>query len=108
MSRRGQPLKTSALLAFLMWLEKLVNDRFVDRLFYDFQYGFMSSRSTAGLLIVVSDRISRAFDSSGATRAVALDISKAFDRVWHAASSQTQILWNFQSGILPYFVFSQY
>ena len=33
---------------------------------------------------MVSDRIARAFNRSGATRAVALDISKAFDRVWHA------------------------
>ena len=32
----------------------------------------------------MSDRISRAFNRSGATRAVALDISKTFDRVWHA------------------------
>ena len=45
--------------------EKLVNNRIVDYLekcglFSDFQYGFRSSR------------------------AVALDISKAFDRVWHA------------------------
>ena len=32
----------------------------------------------------VSDRIVRVFNKSGATRAVALDISKAFDRVWHA------------------------
>ena len=38
----------------------------------------------ADLLTVVSDRIARAFNRSGATRAVALDISKAFDRVWHA------------------------
>ena len=30
------------------------------------------------------DRIARAFNRSGATRAVALDISKTFDRVWHA------------------------
>ena len=30
------------------------------------------------------DRIARAFNRSGATRAVALDISKVFDRVWHA------------------------
>ena len=52
--------------------------------FFDFQYGFSSSRSTADLLTVVSDRIARAFNRSGATRAVALDISKAFDRVWHA------------------------
>ena len=32
---------------------------------------------------VVSDRIVRAFNRSGATQSVALDISKAFDRVWH-------------------------
>ena len=69
--------------------EKLVNNRIVDHLekcclFSDFQYGFRSSLSTADLLTVVSDRIARAFNRSGATRAVALDISKAFDRVWHA------------------------
>ena len=33
----------------------------------------------------MSDRIARAFNRSGATRAVALDISEAFDRVWHAS-----------------------
>ena len=69
--------------------EKLVNNRIVDHLekcglFSDFQYSFRSSRSTADLLKVISDRIARAFNRSGATRAVALDISKAFDRVWHA------------------------
>ena len=69
--------------------EKLVNNEIVDHLekyglFSDFQYGFRSSRSTADLLTVVSDRIARAFNRSGATRAVALDISKTFDRVWHA------------------------
>ena len=32
----------------------------------------------------MSDRIARDFNRSGATRAVVLDISKAFDRVWHA------------------------
>ena len=52
--------------------------------FSDFQYGFTSSQSTADLLTVVYDRIARAVNRSGATRAVALDISKAFDRVWHA------------------------
>ena len=68
--------------------EKPVNNRIVDHLekcglFCGFQYGFSSSRSTAGFLTVVSDRIARAFNRSGATQAVALDISKAFDRVWH-------------------------
>ena len=52
--------------------------------FSDFQYGFRSSRSTVDLLPVVSDRIAKAFNRSGVTLAVALDISKAFDRVWHA------------------------
>ena len=69
--------------------EKLVNNRILDplekcSLFSDFQYGFRSSRSTADLLTVVSDRIARAFNGSGANQAVALDISKAFDRVWYA------------------------
>ena len=36
------------------------------------------------VLTVVSDRIARAFNMSGATQAVALDISKDFSRVWHA------------------------
>ena len=52
--------------------------------FYDFQYGFRSSRSTVDLLKVVSDRIARAFNRSGDIRAVALDIFKTFDSVWHA------------------------
>ena len=69
--------------------EKLVNNRVVDhlekcRLSSDFQCGFGSSQSTADLLTVVCDSIARAFNRSGATRAVAVDISKAFDRVWHA------------------------
>ena len=59
--------------------------RICSSIFSDFQYGFRSSRSTADLRTVVSDRITRAFNRSGATQAVAPDISKAFDRVWHAS-----------------------
>ena len=56
--------------------ENFVNNRIVDHLkkcglFSDFQSGFRSSRSTADLL--------GAFSRLGATRAVAFDISKAFD-----------------------------
>ena len=59
--------------------EKLVNNRIVDHLekcglFSDFQYSFRSCRSTADLLTVITE----------ATRIVASDISKAFDKVWHA------------------------
>ena len=57
-------------------------------LFSDFQYGIRSSRSTADLLTVVSDIIARAINRSGATWAVALDISKAFDRAWHSGLLQ--------------------
>ena len=51
--------------------------------FSDFQYGFRSSRSTADLNTVVSDTIVRAFNGYWATRGATLDISKAFERVWH-------------------------
>ena len=52
--------------------EKLVNNRVVDHiekcgLFSDFQYHFWPSRSTADLLTVISDRIARTFNRSGAT-----------------------------------------
>ena len=68
---------------------KLVYNRIVAYLeicglFSDFQGGFGSSQSIADLLTVLSDRIARAiFNRSGATRAVAFDISKAFDKVWN-------------------------
>ena len=66
--------------------KKLVNIRLVDHLekccvFSDFQYGVKSSRSTADLLTVASDKIARVFIRSGATRAVAIDISNAFNRL---------------------------
>ena len=68
--------------------EKLVNNWIVDHLekcdlFSDFEYGFRSSPSTADLLRLCK-RIDRTFNRSGATSAVALDIFKAFNRVWHA------------------------
>ena len=93
--------------------EKLVSNRIVDHLekcglFSDFQYGFRSSWSTGDLLTVVSDRIARAFNRSGATWSIACDISKAFGRIWHAdLLHKLTFLWNFRSGIWPYFFFSQ-
>ena len=64
--------------------EKLLNNRNIDHLekcdlFSFFQFGFRSIRLTADLLAVVSDRIARSFNGSGATRAVALDRSKSFE-----------------------------
>ena len=69
--------------------ERLVKNGLVDHLekcdlFSDFQYGFRSSRSSADLQSVVSDRVAVAFSRSRATQAVALDIFKTFDRACHA------------------------
>ena len=60
-----------------------VDNRIVDHLGKRdlFRYGFRSSQSTAHLLTVVSDKIARAFSRSKATRAVAHDTSKPFNRV---------------------------
>ena len=93
-------------------LQKLVNNIKIDHreksgFFSNFQYGFRSSRSTADLLTIVSDRIARAFNRSRATRAVALDISKDFDGVWHTGLLHKLKSGNFRSDIGPYFFFSQ-
>ena len=42
----------------------------------DFKYAFRSPQSIANLLLVISDRIDRAFNNSGAPRSVALNIFK--------------------------------
>ena len=80
---------SASLLSVISKVFELVNNSIVDHidkcgLFWNVQYTFRSSRSTADLLTVLSDRIARAFNRSGATGTVALDISKTFDRVWHA------------------------
>ena len=49
-----------------------------------FHYAFRFSRSTADLLTVVFDKVASTFNRSVAIRVVALNISKAFDRFWHA------------------------
>ena len=69
--------------------QKLLNNRILDHLeksglFSDFRYSFRSTQSTVDFLIAVSDRIARGFNRPGATQVVALDISKAFKRIWHA------------------------
>ena len=49
----------------------------------DINMGFRAFRSTADILTLLSERIYN-LDADGETRAIALDISKAFDEVWHA------------------------
>ena len=61
-------------------------------LFSDFQYGFKSFQSTSDLLPVGADRTARAFNRSSATGDAALDISMAFNRVWHAGLLHSSFL----------------
>jgi len=69
-------------------MERLVNKSIMSflrhhKLLNDRQYGFQSERSTADLLSALFQYWSDALDSGSEVRAVSLDISKAFDKVWH-------------------------
>ena len=70
--------------------ETLLNSHFLDHLeshslLSDHQYGFRRSRSTGDILSYLTDLWSSALRNFGESCVVALDISKAFDRVWHAS-----------------------
>ena len=49
----------------------------------DHQYGFRKARSTGDLLAYAVHVWSSALESCGERKVISLDISKAFDRVWH-------------------------
>jgi hypothetical protein len=70
--------------------ESLINNHILKHsekllLFSDSQYGFRRGRSTADLLTLLTDSWLSSLNSHGETYITALDISKAFDRVWHPA-----------------------
>ena len=54
-----------------------------NNLLSDHQYGFRKARSTGDLLAYAVHVWCSALESSGESRVISLDISKAFDRVWH-------------------------
>ena len=62
------------------WKEKSIHGLLTDK-----QSGFRPGDSTVNQLISITHQIYKAFDEvpSIETRAVFLDLSKAFDRVWH-------------------------
>ena len=64
---------------------KIQRHLFICILLSDRQYGFRSGRSTGKLLAFLTDSWSCSFEGFSETFSVALDISKAFDRVWHKA-----------------------
>ena len=52
-------------------------------LFSATQYGFRSARSTGNLLTLITDKICHVLHKRGEAKLIALDISKAFDKIWH-------------------------
>ena len=70
--------------------ETLLNAHFINHLesnclLSDHQYGFRKARSTGDLLSYLTDLWSSSLRDFGESFIIALDISKAFDRVWHKA-----------------------
>ena len=71
-------------------MEKVINSRILKylerhKLIHDRQYGFRQQRSTADLLTLVTHSWYKSLELHGESQIVSLDISKAFDKVWHAA-----------------------
>ena len=79
-----RPISLLAILSKL--LETVVCDKlksFLDSRLHPHQFGFRPGRSTVDMLTQLSQRFVNALGSKHEVRAVALDISKAFDKVWH-------------------------
>lgn len=78
----------SLLPIFSKILEKLIFDKMYtfftqNELLSKNQSGFRPGDSTINQLLAITTEIYKAFDKYQETRAVFLDISKAFDKVWH-------------------------
>lgn len=83
-----RPIALTSLLSKTM--ESIIVDKLFDHLekynlLSDHQYGFRKARSTGDLLAYVCHAWSSAIEAFGESRIISLDISKAFDRVWHKA-----------------------
>ena len=77
-------------LAIAKVFESILNSHFLNHLeknllLSDHQYGFRKARSTGDLLSYLTHHWSSSLRDFGESFVVALDISKAFDRVWHKA-----------------------
>ena len=63
----------------------------------DWQYGFRKNRSTGDLIALLTETWNRSIHFFGESKVVALDISKAFDRVWHQGLSKVKSYGHFYS-----------
>ena len=68
--------------------EKLIYDNlysyiYTNKFISDKQSGYIKGDSTIKQLLSITNKIHKAFDDDKEVRAVFLDISRAFDRVWY-------------------------
>ena len=66
-----------------MIFKRIYNFLSANNLLYKYQSGFVPGHSTTHQLIVIYHHVCQAFDNNQFSCMVSLDISKAFDRVWH-------------------------
>ena len=83
-----RPIAITSILCKVM--ERILNKKLLayleaENLLSDRQYGFRRGRSTGDLLVYATHFWGKAIEKHGEALAVSLDISKAFDRVWHAS-----------------------
>ena len=57
------------------------------------QFGFRLSHSTLDLLLLLSQQWMKVLNARHEIRAISLDISRAFDTVWHLALLPKLLLW---------------
>ena len=87
-------------------LETVVADRlkpFLRPLLHYRQFGFRTGRSTIDMLTQLSQNWTNALGKGQEVRAVALDISKAFDKVWHAGLLLKLARWGISGTLLAWF-----
>ena len=65
-------------------LSHLLKDVTIHKILPDTQHGFRANHSTTHQITTVTEHILDGFSRHNATGAIFLDVSKAFDRVWHA------------------------
>ena len=81
-----RPTATTSLISRTMETiitKQLLTSLEANNLLSDHQYGFRKATSTGDLLAYAVHVWSSALESCGESRVISLDISKAFDRVWH-------------------------
>ena len=88
----SKPLKTTVLFHFYQFVAKYLNDCFVIKcltflendLIFQIQPGFKPESSCISQLLSTNHEILSVLDIDLEVRGLFLDISKAFDKIWHA------------------------